>query len=145
MGGKWELTFTTLVTLGGAAFASFPSSIPQVSRGVLALDTHPFSFIVRAVSYEYRRKKGNVYGTKTYDIFLFINGCVGCVLLGVAVSMFFFGGEFTVNRGNLPRRLRTRNLAMGSRPTVSKPSSTGRTLCWVLQSFSLQGRRLASI
>lgn len=102
MGSKWELTFTTLVTFGGAAFASFPLFYSTSFGGaywlwILIL----FSFIVQAVSYEFRRKRGNVYGTKTYDIFLFINGCVGCVLLGVAVSMFFFGGEFTVNRSNL--------------------------------------------
>lgn len=101
-GSKWELTFTTLVTFGGAAFASFPLFYSTSFGGaywlwILIL----FSFIVQAVSYEYRRKKGNVYGTGTYDVFLFINGCVGCVLLGVAVSMFFFGGEFTVNRANL--------------------------------------------
>lgn len=101
-GSKWELTFTTLVTFGGAAFASFPLFYSTSFGGaywlwILIL----FTFIVQAVSYEYRRKKGNVYGTATYDIFLFINGCVGCVLLGVAVSMFFFGGEFTINRANL--------------------------------------------
>lgn len=102
MGSKWELTFTTLVTFGGAAFASFPLFYSTSFGGaywlwILIL----FSFILQAVSYEYRKKKGNVYGTRTYDIFLFVNGCVGCVLLGVAVSMFFFGGEFTVERANL--------------------------------------------
>lgn len=102
MGRKWELTFTTLVTFGGAFFASFPLFYSTSFGGaywlwVLIL----FSFIVQAVSYEYRNKQGNVYGTKTYDTFLFINGCVGCVLLGVAVSMFFFGAQFTVSRGNL--------------------------------------------
>ena len=102
MGRKWELTFTTLVVFGGAFFASFPLFYSTSFGGaywlwVLIL----FSFIVQAVSYEYRGKAGNVYGTKTYDTFLFINGCVGCVLLGVAVSMFFFGAEFTVSRGNL--------------------------------------------
>lgn len=102
MGRKWELTFTTLVTFGGAFFASFPLFYSTSFGGaywlwVLIL----FSFIVQAVSYEYRNKAGNVYGTKTYDAFLFINGCVGCILLGVAVSMFFFGAEFTVSRGNL--------------------------------------------
>lgn len=102
MGSKWELTFTTLVTFGGAMFASFPLFYSTSFGGacwlwILIL----FSFILQAVSYEYRRKRGNVYGTKTYDVFLFINGCVGCVLLGVAVSMFFFGGQFTVTRGNL--------------------------------------------
>lgn len=102
LGSKWELTFTTLVTFGGAAFASFPLFYSTSFGGaywlwILIL----FSFIVQAVSYEFRLKKGNVYGTRTYDVFLFINGCVGCVLLGVAVSMFFFGGEFTVDRANL--------------------------------------------
>lgn len=102
MGRKWELTFTTLVTFGGAFFASFPLFYSTSFGGaywlwVLIL----FSFIIQAVSYEYRGKQGNVYGQHTYDIFLMINGCVGCVLLGVAVSMFFFGAEFTVNRGNL--------------------------------------------
>ena len=102
MGRKWELTFTTLVVFGGAFFASFPLFYSTSFGGaywfwILIL----FSFIVQAVSYEYRGKAGNVYGTKTYDTFLFINGCVGCILLGVAVSMFFFGAEFTVVRGNL--------------------------------------------
>lgn len=102
MGRKWELTFTTLVTFGGAFFASFPLFYSTSFGGaywlwILIL----FSFVVQAVSYEYRKKVGNVYGTRTYDTFLFINGCVGCVLLGVAVSMFFFGGEFTVDRSNL--------------------------------------------
>ena len=102
MGRKWELTFTTLVVFGGAFFASFPLFYSTSFGGaywlwVLIL----FSFIVQAVSYEYRSKAGNVYGTRTYDVFLFINGCVGCILLGVAVSMFFFGADFTVQRGNL--------------------------------------------
>lgn len=99
MGRKWELTFTTLVVFGGAAFASFPLFYSTSFGGaywlwILIL----FSFILQAVSYEYRSKHGNIYGTRTYDVFLFINGCVGCVLLGVAVSMFFFGGAFSVNR-----------------------------------------------
>lgn len=102
MGRKWELTFTTLVVFGGAMFASFPLFYSTSFGGaywlwILIL----FSFIVQAVSYEFRGKQGNIYGTGTYDIFLFINGLVGCVLLGVAVSMFFFGAEFTVTRSNL--------------------------------------------
>lgn len=102
MGRKWELTFTTLVTFGGAFFAAFPLFYSTSFGGaywlwILIL----FSFIVQAVSYEYRGKKGNVYGTRTYDAFLICNGFVGCVLLGVAVSMFFFGADFTVTRGNL--------------------------------------------
>lgn len=102
MGRKWELTFTTLVVFGGAFFASFPLFYSTSFGGAYWLWIFIlFSFIVQAVSYEYRNKAGNVYGTKTYDTFLFINGCVGCILLGVAVSMFFFGADFTVARGNL--------------------------------------------
>ncbi len=102
MGSKWELTFTTLVVFGGAFFASFPLFYSTCFGGaywlwILIL----FSFVLQAVSYEYRRKSGNIYGTRTYDIFLFINGLVGCLLLGVAVSMFFFGADFTVTRANL--------------------------------------------
>lgn len=102
IGRKWELTFTTLVLFGGALFASFPLFYSTSFGGaywlwILIL----FSFIVQAVSYEYRDKSGNVFGTKTYDTFLFINGCVGCILLGVAVSMFFFGAEFTVEKQSL--------------------------------------------
>ena len=116
MGSKWELTFTTLVTFGGAFFASFPLFYSTCFGGaywlwILIL----FSFVLQAVSYEYRRKKGNVLGERTYDIFLLINGCVGCVLLGVAVAMFFFGAEFTVNRGNI---------LTGSAPVISQWADT---------------------
>lgn len=102
IGRKWELTFTTLVLFGGALFASFPLFYSTSFGGaywlwILIL----FSFIVQAVSYEYRDKPGNVFGRKTYDTFLFINGSVGCLLLGVAVAMFFFGAEFTVERQQL--------------------------------------------
>ena len=102
IGRKWELTFTTLVLFGGALFASFPLFYSTSFGGaywlwILIL----FSFIVQAVSYEYRDKPGNVFGRSTYDCFLFINGSVGCLLLGVAVAMFFFGADFTVERQNL--------------------------------------------
>lgn len=102
MGSKWELTFTTLVTFGGAFFASFPLFYSTCFGGaywlwILIL----FSFVLQAVSYEYRRKKGNMLGQRTYDIFLLINGCVGCILLGEAVALFFFGAEFTVNHSNI--------------------------------------------
>lgn len=102
MGSKWELTYTTLVVFGGAMFASFPLFYSTSFGGaywlwILIL----FSFVLQAVSYEYRRKKGNLYGSRTYDAFLFFNGLIGCLLLGVAVSTFFFGGNFTVQRDNL--------------------------------------------
>ena len=94
MGSKWELTFTTLVTFGGALRFLPSFFIPRVFGGaywlwILIL----FSFVLQAVSYEYRRKKGNVYGARTYEAFLFINGSVGTLLLGVAVAMFFSAGS----------------------------------------------------
>ncbi|MEG2820513.1 MAG: cytochrome d ubiquinol oxidase subunit II, partial [Muribaculaceae bacterium] len=102
LGRKWELTFTTLVVFGGAFFASFPLFYSTSFGGAYWLwIIILFSFVVQAVSYEFRMKPGNIYGGKTYDVFLFINGAVGCILLGVAVSMFFFGGEFTVNKQNI--------------------------------------------
>ncbi|MCM1225512.1 MAG: cytochrome d ubiquinol oxidase subunit II [Lachnospiraceae bacterium] len=102
LGRKWELTFTTLVTFGGAFFASFPLFYSTSFGGAYWLwMLILFSFILQAVSYEFRSKPGNLFGTHTYDVFLFINGCVGCVLLGVAVAMMFFGGEFTVAKANI--------------------------------------------
>ena len=102
LGRKWELTFTTLVVFGGAFFASFPLFYSTSFGGAYWLwMLILFSFIVQAVSYEFRSKPGNIFGTRTYDAFLFINGCVGCILLGVAVAMFFFGAEFTVSKGNI--------------------------------------------
>ena len=101
-GKKWELTFTTLVVFGGAFFASFPLFYSTSFGGAYWLwMLILFSFIIQAVSYEFGHKPGNIFGQRTYDIFLFINGCVGCILLGVAVGMFFFGGEFTVTKGNI--------------------------------------------
>lgn len=102
LGHKWELTFTTLVVFGGAFFASFPLFYSTSFGGAYWLwMLILISFVLQAVSYEFRAKSGNIFGTRTYDTFLFINGCVGCILLGVAVSMFFFGAEFTVSKGNI--------------------------------------------
>lgn len=102
LGRKWEFTYTTLAVFGGAFFASFPLFYSTSFGGaywlwVLIL----LSFVLQAVSYEFRRKRGNIYGTRTYDTFLMINGLVGCVLLGVAVGMLFFGGAFTVTKTNI--------------------------------------------
>lgn len=102
LGRKWELTFTTLVVFGGAFFASFPLFYSTSFGGAYWLwMLILLSFVLQAVSYEFRRKKGNLYGTKTYDAFLMFNGLVGCVLLGVAVGMMFFGAEFTVTKTNI--------------------------------------------
>lgn len=102
LGRKWELTFTTLVVFGGAFFASFPLFYSTSFGGAYWLwMLILFSFVLQAVSYEFRSKRGNLFGTRTYDVFLFINGAAGCILLGVAVGMFFFGGEFTIEKTNL--------------------------------------------
>ena len=102
LGRKWELTYNTLVTFGGAFFASFPLFYSTSFGGaywlwILIL----FSFVIQAIAYEYRTKHGNVYGTRFYDTLLLINGIVGPVLLGVAVAGMFFGAEFTVEKGKL--------------------------------------------
>lgn len=102
LGRKWELTFTTLVVFGGAFFASFPLFYSTSFGGAYWLwMIILFSFIVQAISYKYRQKEGNVYGTNTYDTLLFINGIIAPVLLGVAVGMMFFGAEFTVAKTNI--------------------------------------------
>lgn len=102
LGRKWELTFTTLVVFGGRFLRLLPSFLlHQLRRSLLALDADPFQLYLQAVSYEFRSKPGNIFGTRTYDTFLFINGCVGCVLLGVAVAMMFFGAHFDVVKTNI--------------------------------------------
>ena len=102
LGKKWEYTFTTLVTFGGAFFASFPLFYSTSFGGaywvwMLLL----FCFTMQAVSYEFQSKPGNFLGKKTYQVFLFINGVLGTFLLGVAVATFFTGSEFSVNKGNI--------------------------------------------
>ena len=102
LGRKWELTYTTLVTFGGAFFASFPLFYSTSFGGAYWLWIFIlFSFVIQAVAYEYRTKHGNVYGTQFYDTLLLINGFVGPVLLGVAVAGMFFGADFTVEKANI--------------------------------------------
>lgn len=102
LGRKWELTFTTLVTFGGAFFASFPLFYSTSFGGaVYVWMAILLCFVVQAVAYEYRRKPSNVFGERTYDAFLLINGLLGPLLLGMAVGTLFTGAEFTVDRLNL--------------------------------------------
>ncbi len=116
LGRKWELTFTTLVVFGGAFFASFPLFYSTSFGGAYWLwMLILFSFVIQAVSYEFRSKPGHIFGRRLYDTCLFINGCVGCVLLGVAVAMMFFGAEFTVTKGNILN---------GAAPVISQWTST---------------------
>lgn len=101
LGRKWEYTFTTLVTFGGAFFASFPLFYSTSFNAYWVWMLILFSFVLQAVSYEFQSKPGNVLGTKTYRIFLLFNGIVGTFVLGVAVATFFTGSEFIVGKGNI--------------------------------------------
>ena len=98
-GRKWELTFTTLVTFGGAFFASFPLFYSTSFGGaywvwILILIT----FVFQAVSYEFQNKAGNLLGKNAFRAFLTINGCLAPLLIGTAVGTFFTGSEFMVNK-----------------------------------------------
>jgi len=124
LGRKWEFTFTTLVTFGGAFFASFPLFYATSFGGAywvwIAI---LFSFTIQAIAYEFRSKPNNVFGQKTFDLFLFLNGSLGPFLIGVAVATFFTGAMFSLNRMNqvhwatpwygLEALLNVRNLALG--------------------------------
>lgn len=99
IGRKWELTFTTLVTFGGAFFASFPLFYSTSFSGaywiwILLL----LCFVIQAVSYEFQVSKGNLLGKKTYQLFLFINGIVGPILLGTIIGTFFNGARFIIHK-----------------------------------------------
>ncbi|EIM3697036.1 cytochrome d ubiquinol oxidase subunit II [Campylobacter coli] len=101
LGRKWELGFTTLVLFGGAAFAAFPLFYSTSFGGAYwAWLCILFCFILQAVAYEYRKKENNVYGSKTYEVFLKINGYLGVFLIGVAISSFFSGSHFVLNEHN---------------------------------------------
>lgn len=105
-GRKWEFTFTTLVTFGGAFFASFPLFYSTSFGGAYWLwMIILFSFVLQAVSYEFQSKAGNLLGKKTYQTFLVINGVVGPLLLGGAVATFFTGSDFYINKGNMANTL----------------------------------------
>lgn len=124
MGRKWEFTFTTLVTFGGAFFASFPLFYSTSFGGAywvwIAI---LFSFTIQAVAYEFRSKPNNVFGKKTFDIFLLLNGSLGPFLIGVAVATFFTGARFNLSIMNhvkwesawygLEALLNIRNLSLG--------------------------------
>jgi cytochrome bd ubiquinol oxidase subunit II len=102
VGRRWDITFTTIVTYGGAFFASFPLFYSTSFGGaywvwMIIL----FSFIIQAVSYEFRTKANNFLGEKTYNTFLFINGLLAPLLIGVAVGTFFTGSEFSIDFSRL--------------------------------------------
>ena len=102
LGRKWELTFSALVMFGGALFAAFPLFYAVSFGGAYYVwMAILFCFIIQAVSYEYRKKPDNVFGTKFYEKLLFINGSLGVFLLGVALATLYSGGNFVVNEMNL--------------------------------------------
>lgn len=102
LGRKWEYTFTTLVVFGGAFFASFPLFYSTSFGGAYwAWMILLFCFVLQAISYEYQSKPGNIFGPKVYRAFLFLNGVLATFLLGVVVSSFFTGSQFTVGKGNI--------------------------------------------
>lgn len=113
LGRKWEFTFTTLVTFGGAFFASFPLFYSTSFGGAywvwMAI---LFCFVIQAVSYEFQSKPGNLLGKNTYRSFLFINGLLGTILIGAAIATFFTGSDFTVNKANIVSEI--------GRPTISQ-------------------------
>ncbi len=106
LGRKWEFTFTTLVTFGGAFFASFPLFYSTSFGGAywvwMAI---LFCFILQAVSYEFQSKKGNVFGTTTYRALLFGTGSLSTFLIGVAIATFFTGSDFLINKMNITNQL----------------------------------------
>jgi cytochrome d ubiquinol oxidase subunit II len=124
VGRKWDLTFTTLVTFGGAFFASFPLFYATSFGGAywvwIAI---LFSFILQAVAFEFRSKPNNVFGQNTFDAFLLLNGALGPLLIGTAVATFFTGSQFSLDDMNrvkwasswygLEAVLDVRNLALG--------------------------------
>ena len=101
-GRKWEFTFTTLVTFGGAFFASYPLFYSTSFGGAYWLwMIILFTFVLQAVSYEFQNKIGNILGPKTFQFFLTLNGIVGPLLLGGAVATFFEGSKFIIEKDNL--------------------------------------------
>ncbi len=128
-GRKWEFTFTTLVTFGGAFFASFPLFYSTSFGGAYWLwMLILFSFVLQAVSYEFQNKLGNLLGARTFQWFLVANGIMGPLLLGCAVATFFNGSNFIVEKNNL---------VFGSVPIISKWANAGHGLDALLDVWNL--------
>ena len=128
-GRKWEFTFTTLVTFGGAFFASFPLFYSTSFGGAYWLwMIILFSFVIQAVSYEFQNKIGNFLGVKTFQVCLIINGIVGPLLLGGAVATFFDGSNFLIDKGNLMD---------GLQPVISRWTNASHGLDALLDPWNL--------
>lgn len=101
LGRKWELTFTTLVLFGGALFAAFPLFYATSFGGAYWVwITILFTFVLQAVSFEFRKKPGNLLGARTYEMFLFVNGTIGILLIGITLATFFSGSSFQLDDYN---------------------------------------------
>ena len=128
-GGKWELTFTTLVTFGGAFFASFPLFYSTSFGGAYWIwMAILLTFVIHAVSYEFQNKMGNLLGAHTFQRFLVINGVFGPFLLGAAVATFFNGSNFIVDKGNL---------VLGVNPVISSWANASHGLDALLDPWTL--------
>ncbi len=128
-GRKWELTFTTLVTFGGAFFASFPLFYSTSFGGAYWLwMIILFSFVLQAVSYEFQNKLGNLLGPRTFQWFLVVNGVVGPLLLGGAVATFFNGSNFLIDKDNM---------VSGIQPVISRWANSGHGLDALLDPWNL--------
>ena len=129
-GRKWEFTFTTLVTFGGAFFASFPLFYSTSFGGAYWLwMIILFTFVLQAVSYEFQNKLGNLLGAKTFQTFLAINGFLGPLLLGGAVATFFEGSNFIVMKDSMRSRSRLSSHIGPTPRTVSTPCSIPGSWC----------------
>lgn len=128
-GRKWELTFTTLVTFGGAFFASFPLFYSTSFGGAYWLwMAILLTFVIQAVSYEFQNKMGNLLGARTFQRFLVINGVFGPFLLGAAVATFFNGSNFIVDKGNI---------VLGVNPVISQWANASHGLDALLDPWTL--------
>lgn len=133
-GRKWELTFTTLVTFGGAFFASFPLFYSTSFGGAYWLwMAILFTFVLQAVSYEFQNKLGNILGAKTFQWFLIINGLMGPLLLGGAVATFFEGSNFIVTKNSMLSPL----LLEGSGEAISRWANASHGLDALLNPWVL--------
>src|SRR5574344_49123 len=129
LGRKWEFTFTTLVTFGGAFFASFPLFYSTSFGGAYWLwMLILFSFVLQAVSYEFQNKMGNFLGVKTFQWFLIANGILGPLLLGGAVATFFDGSNFLIDKGNITN---------GLQPIISRWANCSNGLDALLDPWNL--------
>ncbi len=128
-GRKWEFTFTTLVTFGGAFFASFPLFYSTSFGGAYWLwMIILFSFVLQAVSYEFQNKLGNLLGTNTFRWFLVLNGILGPLLLGGAVATFFNGSNFVVDK---------MSITDGLQPVISRWANASHGLDALLDPWNL--------